>query len=304
MGQPKCSTARHIKQGVPPTAGSYLDLAFIRRHVSITDVARELDVQVFGSRARCWRPENHQNGDRTPSVSFYRNRFKCHCCDERSGSVIDLVVSALGCDLRGALDWIAQRYAVPERGPTTRQRWRPTRAGVGGYMWDVVIRSGLLAELPKTAGIVLGVLCGFAEPDQGRCEISYSGLMRYGGIRTRKIIARELRLLEGLGLLNRDRAARAGGFRAPNVYQLHLDASVCSEAVRVLWSLQGQGKRSRCYLGKSQFPLEGTTGDFDSSPLEGTVKLEMSSKSNKTPRLGCGIVLLNLQRSQNGGSDG
>jgi hypothetical protein len=272
MGQPKCSTAQHINQGVPPTAGSYLDLAFIRRHVPIGEAARELGVEVLGSRARCWRPENHQNGDRTPSVSFYRNRFKCHCCDERAGSVIDLVVSVVGCDLRGALEWIVRHYSVPQRDPTTRQRWRPTRAGVGGYMWDVVVRSGLLAELPKTAGMVLGVLCGFAEPDQGRCEISYSGLMRYGGIRSRKIISRELRLLEGLSLLNRDRAARAGGFRAPSVYQLHLDASVCSEAVRALRSLQGQGERGRYYLGKSQFPLEGTTGDFDSSPLEGTVK--------------------------------
>jgi hypothetical protein len=140
-------------------------------------------------------------------------------------------------------------------------------------MWDVVVRSGLLAELPKTAGMVLGVLCGFAEPDQGTCEISYSGLMRYGGIRTRKIIARELRLLGGLGLLRRDRTARAGGFRAPSVYQLHLDASVCSEAVRALRSFQEQPEeRSRYYLGRNQFPLAGTTGDFHSSPLEGTVK--------------------------------
>jgi hypothetical protein len=81
-----------------------LDLGYIRRHIPITEIARELDIEIFGSRARCWRPRAHQNGDRTPSVSFYRNRFKCHCCDERSGSVIDLVVSVVGCDLRGALD--------------------------------------------------------------------------------------------------------------------------------------------------------------------------------------------------------
>ena len=87
------------------------------------------------------------------------------------------------------------------------------------------------------------------------------------------VIARELRLLGGLGLLKRDRAARAGGFRAPSVYQLHLDASVCSEAVRALRNLQEQPEECRrCYLGKSQFPLAGTMGDFDSPPLEGTVK--------------------------------
>jgi len=48
------------------------DLKYINRNVPIIDVARALGLDVGASNIRCWRPELHQNGDRTPRLGFVR----------------------------------------------------------------------------------------------------------------------------------------------------------------------------------------------------------------------------------------
>jgi len=57
------------------------------------------------------------NGDRTASLSFYRNRAKCHGCDADSMSVIDLVIKHEEFEpsraLREATAWICARWPVP-----------------------------------------------------------------------------------------------------------------------------------------------------------------------------------------------
>ena len=231
MEQPKCSTGQHINQGVPPPAGSYLDLAFIRRNIPITDVARELDVEVFGSRARCWRPENHQNGDRTPSVGFQRrtNRGRCWVCDDRSWSVIDLVMMVLDCDFPAAVAWVSDHFAVPAAAPgkhlTPRQSWNPRyRVGCSRSTLEWLVRAGVWADLPASHRSILVVLDTFTDSDTGQAMISYRGLMRYSGVRTKMTVRRALQHFVRIGLLEIEHGVGAGGFRSVSRYRLMFDS--------------------------------------------------------------------------------
>ena len=74
----------------------------------ILDVLRDLGVETQNGRFRCPRPENHSNGDRTPSVSVWPDRgaFKCWVCPDVSGDVIDLVRLVKGCGFREALEYL------------------------------------------------------------------------------------------------------------------------------------------------------------------------------------------------------
>src|SRR6516162_4516001 len=71
------------------------DLKRIRYDIPILAVARELGIRVLKHfPARCWRTENHQHGDRDPSLSFQikKNRGMCFVCDDHTWSNIDLVM--------------------------------------------------------------------------------------------------------------------------------------------------------------------------------------------------------------------
>src|SRR6266704_2403115 len=72
--------------------GNWSDLEYIRTQISIRLVAVKLGLEVSGNSGRCWRGSQHQNGDRTPSLSFTkRNKAKCHVCDSQAMSVLDLI---------------------------------------------------------------------------------------------------------------------------------------------------------------------------------------------------------------------
>jgi len=45
------------------------DISYIKSSVPIAEVAGLLGLEVIGNMIRCWRTENHQHGDRTPSVA-------------------------------------------------------------------------------------------------------------------------------------------------------------------------------------------------------------------------------------------
>jgi DNA primase len=55
------------------------DIEAVKAAHPILDVLRDLGIPVQHGRIRCLRPENHANGDRTPSVSIWtdRDQFKC-----------------------------------------------------------------------------------------------------------------------------------------------------------------------------------------------------------------------------------
>ena len=206
---------------------NYPDLKFIKQHVLIADVARELDVQVFGSRARCWRPESHQNRDRTPSVGFQRrtNRGRCWVCDDHSWSVIDLVMMVLDCDFPAAVAWVCERFPVPAVKPgkhiAERRQWNPTyRVGTNGSPFEWLVRAGLWADLPASHRSILLVLDSYTDTETGQAMISYRGLMRYSGVRTKTTVRRALQHFLRIGLLEIEHGVGSDGFRSVSRYKL------------------------------------------------------------------------------------
>src|SRR5260370_41272049 len=118
------------------------DMNFIRREIPIVDVARELGIRVAGrNAAHCWRVGAHQNRDRGPSLSFHRNRAKCHVCDVDSMSVIDLVIKHQEFEpssaLREATVWICAHWSVPTIAKNTKlsrpERWSTSPVGLSSF---------------------------------------------------------------------------------------------------------------------------------------------------------------------------
>jgi hypothetical protein len=97
--------------------GGIPDMRYINRDVRVADVARKLDLRLDGSsKIHCWRPDRHQNGDRTASVGIRaaNNTVKCFGCHIGPLGPIDLVMDVLGMSSPAdAALWIAGRFAVP-----------------------------------------------------------------------------------------------------------------------------------------------------------------------------------------------
>jgi len=76
--------------------------------LSITVVAKRLGLHVERGRFRCFHPERHAHGDRTPSVSINEEKgyFKCFVCEDVKGDVISLVQMYLGINFTEALKWL------------------------------------------------------------------------------------------------------------------------------------------------------------------------------------------------------
>ncbi|HZL67108.1 MAG TPA: hypothetical protein VFC29_07230 [Candidatus Limnocylindrales bacterium] len=216
------STARQARK----QAHLVPDIEYIRKHVAIQDVARELGISVNGRQAHCWRLEAHRNGDRKPSIWFNRkNRARCEVCDSRPLSTIDLVILVKSLDIVSAVNWIAGRFSVPNvpkgKHLESTQRWRPTfRVGTGDDLVENIVRSGLLADLDGAVVKVLMALIAFSDR-QGKVEISYGGLMQYAGV-SRDTVARSLANLEKLHLLESTKNGK-DGFRECSHYRLTVD---------------------------------------------------------------------------------
>lgn len=259
--------------------GLWPDLKYIRHHVSVRDVARELGLEVFGNSARCWRSENHQHGDHSPSLSFTkRNRWKCHVCDDMACSNLDLVMAFQGCDLKTAVEWIAARFDVPlvERGRSRRVTYpRRLRAGVAASPLDDFVRPGLWACLSSNARSVLGVFIGFKDPDtkEWTVEISTRGLSRFAGV-SLKSVWLALQELEGIGLLTVFRRPPSrGAVRACNKYELTFEsprflewAYIASTTFRAQVDSERASRRkarearSNITLGNTLLPQENSQG--------------------------------------------
>jgi len=209
--------------------GRLPDLRFIKASIPIADVAVELGLLVIGNMVRCWRPQNHQHGDRTPSVGIdrKRNRIRCFVCDVRAHSSIDLVQMLLGLDTRAAVAWIAARFAVPTipkgRHLTKLDPFRSvSRVGLGGSLEDV-IRSGLWSHLTRSEKAVLPVLCALTDPSANGLQLSYRGIRRFAGIRSDTTVGRVLMRFEAMNVLKVHRGTSEGGLRTCNSYELMLD---------------------------------------------------------------------------------
>jgi len=80
----------------------------LKSELSITVVAQRLGLNVSQGRFRCFFPERHAHGDRTPSVSINENKgyFRCFVCSDVKGDVISLVRLALGMKFIEAVNWL------------------------------------------------------------------------------------------------------------------------------------------------------------------------------------------------------
>lgn len=196
-------------------------MRFMREHIPIAEVAEYLGLKLAGNSAHCWRIEHHQHGDRTPSISFRKNKATCYVCDARPLSTLDLVSAHEKCDLMTAVSWICARFSVPSvpkgKKLIRSERWRAGRVGVSRFPLEELVRSGKWAELSDATRAVLPVMCCFA--DGGGVEISYRGLARYSGKRSDHRVADAIKELEHLGLLKVTRA-RNGSFRECGRYML------------------------------------------------------------------------------------
>jgi DNA-binding transcriptional regulator YhcF (GntR family) len=203
------------------------DMDFMRREISIHDVATALGIRTAGrSAAHCWRVGQHQNGDRSPSVSFFKNRAKCHVCDCRGLSVIDLVMAYNGCTLAEAVVWITARFEVPVVAKGAKvsrpERWQPSRAGIAHFPLEVLTRMGGWAWLGDAGRAIVVALACFTDPATGEATISTRGLSRYSG-KSRNTVSRVIQQLETAGLLQVKRV-KEGAVCQVSTYRLTLDS--------------------------------------------------------------------------------
>jgi hypothetical protein len=209
-------------------ARSLPDMSFMRSQILIFDVAAALGIKSSGrSAAHCWRVGQHQNGDRTASVSFFKNRAKCHVCDSRALSTIDLVAAYHSCSLGEAVAWIASRFEVPLLAKGAKvsrpERWTPGRAGIAHFPLEVLTRMGGWASLSDAGRAVLVALACFTDPATGEATISTRGLSRYSG-KSRNAITTAVRQLEAIGLLKVSRV-KDGQFCKVSTYALQPDSA-------------------------------------------------------------------------------
>src|SRR5262249_50747647 len=102
----------------------------------------------------------------TPSVGLHarRNIARCFVCDPKALSPIDLVMTVLEVDFRSALNWISDRYAIPNAPKGKRignqERW-PDRFHIrpGLSLQQELVRCGVWAEFCPTHKIPLVCYC-------------------------------------------------------------------------------------------------------------------------------------------------
>ena len=200
------------------------------KHIPITAVIAALGLERHGSMIRCWRPDAHQHGDRTPSAGIHhqRNRVKCFCCDARSLSTVDLVGSVLGLDTFPALLWLNERFQLPrtQKGKHLVRRGQyasPGRVGVSANRLEPLVRSGLYAAMSEAEIRTLTALDIFADREADRCTLSYAALRRFCGIQKDRTIAKALRKLENMGAIQRIRGRGGNGLNVCNTYRLTLE---------------------------------------------------------------------------------
>lgn len=88
------------------------ELKQFKASLSITAVAQALGIDVVHGRCRCFFPQRHTHGDRTPSVSFSEERgtFRCWVCDDVRGDAISLVQLYKSVSFLQAVEWLQAEF--------------------------------------------------------------------------------------------------------------------------------------------------------------------------------------------------
>jgi hypothetical protein len=283
------------------------DIEWAKKRIPIPDVARELGLEIAGRMIRCWRPERHQHGDRTPSVGIQlrANRAKCFVCDGKRLSTVDLVMSVLRLRTFEAVLWLAERFDIPRipKGknlPLRARNARPYRVGVSGSRLEQVIRSGLFAGMSHAETRILITLDGLAERETDSTTISYAGLRTYSGIRKDSTISNALKRLENMHAMEIMRGRSGDGLARCNAYRLTLEdcrfvaqMNDCEAATRGeieaqrLFRAQRRARRVRsrqpqpgnarqeCITGITSLPLKGVRRNF----CQGLISSDTDSES-------------------------
>jgi hypothetical protein len=207
------------------------DISWIKKHVSILGVARELGLSIRRGKAQCWRTENHRHGDADPSLCFLekRNRCRCFVCDMRGGhSNIDLAMNVLGCDLGSAVQWIAKHFPVPNikvgrPAGSTLASAKPYRIGVHGSEWEVIMRSGMWGAMSAAERSILAILDKLQDVETGLTHLSYRAIMRYSGVKKMANVSAAIKELSRMQALEVSRGPRIGVTRECSVYRVTLD---------------------------------------------------------------------------------
>jgi hypothetical protein len=94
-----------------------MKIQVIKQNTNIIEIAIRLGLDVRSNKSRCFHPENHANGDRTPSLSFSPSRgiYKCFGCGI-GGDVFSLVQQAKECSFPEAYCFITGEKFTPRRG--------------------------------------------------------------------------------------------------------------------------------------------------------------------------------------------
>lgn len=225
MSQPTLAIVPKVQEVSRP------DIAWMKKNVSVFEVAKALGLRIRHRRAKCWRPENHTHGDSEPSLHFYerRNRVRCFVCDMRGGhSNLDLVMGVLGCELHDAVRWIAERFTVPNVKVgrpigNALVASAPYRVGVHGSEWEVVVRSGMWGAMTTAERSILVVLDSFKDSETGLTRMSYRGMMRYAGVKMKANVSRAIKELSKMHALQVSRGPRIGITRECSSYRVTLD---------------------------------------------------------------------------------
>jgi hypothetical protein len=207
------------------------DISWMKKHVPILRLARALGLTIRRRKAKCWRVEKHRHGDVDPSLSFFekRNRCRCFVCDMRGGhSNVDLVMGVLGCDLASAVQWIAERFTVPNikvgrPSGNTMASPTPYRVGVHGSEWEVIVRSGMWGAMTAAERSILVTLDYLKDSETGLTRLSYRGIMRYSGVKKTAYVSRAIKELSRMGALQFSRGQRIGVTRECSTYGVTLD---------------------------------------------------------------------------------
>jgi hypothetical protein len=265
------------------------DVAWIKKHVPVLSVANALGLEIQQRRARCWRIENHANGDADPSLRFHqlKNRVRCFVCDMHGGhSNIDLVMGVLGISFTDAVSWIAQRFAVPNTkvgrpiGSCATGLAPPYRFGANGSHFEVLVRSGMFGCLSAAERSILVALWEFRDTESGITTLSYSGIMRYAGIGSRANVAKAVTHLKRLHAVQVTQGSRIGVIRQCNSYVVTLDDAKFLDACnRVFTATRNEVERERDYRREARATRERATRSKDAQSRDTCTSLNLSSLS-------------------------
>lgn len=229
-------------QDIAPPQGElsgFSDLDYIRQYVPIEEVAEFFGFDVHNHTMRCFRPEKHQHGDRTPSFQFYKNnRAQCFCCDAHAYSNIDFAKLVLGCETWPAIQWISQRFPnLPRarigRPHGTRRREQHVHVGIYGGQLEDAVRSGLYGKLSWPARALLPVLIA-VQNENGQVKFAYNTLLRLTGIGSAASLKKGLTELVDLHAITVRKVPRSDAPGTRNVYSSHLRASRVSSPTSTL----------------------------------------------------------------------